>query len=209
MATYCIDKSSSHKSHFFFRSSLHELAAWLTFFVSNRATFTTYYETWAFILVHGDNDLFERITNQLEKLSPLPFRLKYTHSSQANLPARVTTVSTSTTATTNTANQRPSSLLPRRFNVRAWLRDRKTQVKISPKEPQAPSLPLPQPPPPTSSMKKSPSNSAIPLAKSVPSAPTKTPSVTPTATPIASSTNVSSRRKLGSIPVPKRNQTVH
>ena len=81
--------------------------------------------------MHVDNDLFERITNQLEKLSPLPFRLKYTHSSNIIPPAR-------TKQSNNTNNQRPSSLLPKRFNVRAWLRDRKTQVKISPKEPQAP-----------------------------------------------------------------------
>ena len=153
--------------------------------------------------MHGDNDLFERITNQLEKLSPLPFRVKYIHSSQANPPARTTTVPTITTA-----SQRPSSLLPKRFNVRAWLRDRKTQVKISPKEPQAPSLPPPPPPPvSSSSMKKSPSNSSIPIAKSVPSAPTKSPSVV--ASSIPSSTNATSRRKIGSIPVPKRHQTVH
>lgn len=153
--------------------------------------------------MHGDNDLFERITNQLEKLSPLPFRLKYTHSSQANPPARTTIV-----PSTIIASQRPSSLLPKRFNVRAWLRDRKTQVKISPKEPQAPSLPPPPPPPASSSsMKKSPSNSSIPIAKSVPSASTKSPSVAPSSIP--SSTNATSRRKIGSIPVPKRHQTVH
>ena len=58
-----------------------------------------------------DNDLFENITNQLEKLSPLAFRLKYT----MTLP-----------------NQRSS--FPKKFQVRTWLRDRKTQVKISPKE---------------------------------------------------------------------------
>lgn len=154
--------------------------------------------------MHGDNDLFERITNQLEKLSPLPFRLKYIHSSQANPPARAAPVATSTTS----ASQRPSSLLPKRFNVRAWLRDRKTQVKISPKEPQAPTLPAPPPPPaPTSSMKKSPSNSSIPVPKSVPSVPTKSPTVTASSNP--SSTNASSRRKIGSIPVAKRHQTVH
>jgi hypothetical protein len=58
-----------------------------------------------------DNDLLENITNQLEKLSPLSFRLKYIIS---------------------LTNQR--SILPKKFQVRTWLRDRKTQVKISPKE---------------------------------------------------------------------------
>jgi len=143
--------------------------------------------------VHADNDLFERVTNQLEKLSPLPFRLKYTHSSNVIPSARIIT-----TATTTTTAQRPSSLLPKRFNVRAWLRDRKTQVKISPKEPQAP------PPPPSSSLpiNKSPSSSIIPPSKSILSAPTKSSSTVPPP-------NVSLRRKIGSIPVPKRHQTVH
>lgn len=166
--------------------SLHELASWLSHFVSHRAIFTGYYETWAFILVHADNDLFERITNQLEKLSPLPFRLKYTHSSNVIPPARTTPT---------TANPRPSSLLPKRFNVRAWLRDRKTQVKISPKEPQAPSLPP--------STNKSPSSSSSSSSKP---ALTKPSSIV---TPALPPPNVSLRRKLGSIPVPKRNQTVH
>jgi hypothetical protein len=179
--------------------NLHELAAWLTHFVSHRTTFTTYYESWAFILVHGDNDLFERITNQLEKLSPLPFRLKYTHSSTILPPARTTTT---TTTTTSISNQRPSSLLPKRFNVRAWLRDRKTQVKISPKEPQAPAPPAP--PSSSSSMaNKSPASSTIPPTKSISSVSTKTSSIAPPPP------NVSLRRKLGSIPVPKRHQTVH
>jgi hypothetical protein len=135
--------------------------------------FTTYYESWAFVLIHVDNDLFERLTNQLEKLSPLPFRLKYIHSSNLIPPAR---------STTTTANQRPSSLLPKRFNVRAWLRDRKTQVKISPKEP---------------------SSSIVPPSKSISSIPPKATSIAPPPP------NVSLRRKVGSIPVPKRNQTVH
>jgi hypothetical protein len=142
--------------------------------------------------VHADNDLFECITNQLEKLSPLPFRLKYTPSSNVIPAARTTTT---------TINQRPSSLLPKRFNVRAWLRDRKTQVKISPKEPQAP----PPPPPPSSSINKSPSSSIIPPSKPVSSVSTKSSPTVPPAPP----PNVSLRRKLGSIPVPKRHQTVH
>ena len=154
--------------------SLHELAAWLTHFLSYRSMFTAYYESWAFIFVHVDNDLFELLTNQLEKLSPLPFRLKYSHSSNV---ARTIT------------NQRSSSLLPKRFNVRAWLRDRKTQVKISPKEPLTPASSS------SSSMNKlSPSSTAIPSTK-------RSSTVT--------LPNTSSRRKLGSIPVPKRNQTVH
>ncbi len=176
-----------------FLFSLHELAAWLTHFVSHRAMFTGYYESWAFILVHGDNDLFERVTNQLEKVSPLPFRLKYTHSSNVIPPARTITT------TTTTANQRPSSLLPKRFNVRAWLRDRKTQVKISPKEPQAPPLP----PSSSSSISKSPSSSIIPPSKPVSSIPTKSSSTVPPPP------NASLRRKLSSIPVSKRHQTVH
>jgi len=144
--------------------------------------------------VHADNDLFERITNQLEKLSPLPFRLKYTPSSNVIPAARTITT------TTTTINQRPSSLLPKRFNVRAWLRDRKTQVKISPKEPQAPPPPLP-----SSSINKSPSSSIIPPSKPVSSVSTKSSPTVPPAPP----PNVSLRRKLGSIPVPKRHQTVH
>lgn len=175
--------------------SLHELAAWLTHFVSSRAIFTTYYESWAFILVHADNDLFERVTNQLEKLSPLPFRLKYTHSSYVIPAARTTATTTATT------NQRPSSLLPKRFNVRAWLRDRKTQVKISPKEPQAPPLPSSS----TTTTNKLPSSSIVPPSKSISSIPSKSSSIVPPVPP----PNVSLRRKLGSIPVPKRHQTVH
>jgi hypothetical protein len=197
MHSFIIYSSKNFFSNYFlfkiFVSSLHELAAWLTHFVSHRTTFTTYYESWAFILVHGDNDLFERITNQLEKLSPLPFRLKYTHSSTILPPARTTTT---TTTTTSISNQRPSSLLPKRFNVRAWLRDRKTQVKISPKEPQAPA-------PPSSMANKSPASSTIPPTKSISSVSTKTSSIAPPPP------NVSLRRKLGSIPVPKRHQTVH
>ena len=160
--------------------------------------FTTYYESWAFILVHGDNDLFERITNQLEKLSPLPFRLKYSHSSTVIPPARPATTTTTTTTAAAVTHQRPSSLLPKRFNVRAWLRDRKTQLKISPKESQA-SLPLP------STIAKPSTSSTIPSARSTAVVPAKTGS-TPTAAPAP---NVSLRRKLGSIPVSKRHQTVH
>ncbi len=63
-----------------------------------------------------NNDLLENISNQLEKLSPLSFRLKYAIS---------------------LTNQR--SILPKKFQVRTWLRDKKTQVKISPK--QSPTLP--------------------------------------------------------------------
>ena len=63
------------------------------------------------MLVNINNDLLENITNQLEKLSPLSFRLKYTIC---------------------LSNQR--SIIPKKFQVRTWLRDRKTQVKISPKE---------------------------------------------------------------------------
>ncbi|CAF0873906.1 unnamed protein product [Rotaria sp. Silwood1] len=186
--------------------NLHELAAWLTHFLSHRSIFTAYYESWAFILVHVDNDLFERITNQLEKLSPLPFRLKYTHSSNLNSSTRTTTTTvttTPTTTTTTTTNQRPSSLLPKRFNVRAWLRDRKTQVKISPKEPSA------TPPSSSSSsslMSKSPSSSTIPSSKPASTVSTKSSSTVPSVPPPP---NVSLRRKLGSIPVPKRHQTVH
>ncbi len=80
----------------------------------------TYYESWAFVLVNMNNDLFECITNQLEKLSPLPFRLKYTNLSNSRI---------------SLTNQRLStSMLPKKFNVRTWLRDRKPQVKFSPKE---------------------------------------------------------------------------
>jgi hypothetical protein len=69
-------------------------------------------------MVNINNDLFESITNQLEKLSPLSFRLKYIIS---------------------LTNQRSNlSILQKKFHVRNWLRDRKTQVKISPKEPQIP-----------------------------------------------------------------------
>lgn len=52
----------------------------------------------------------ESISNQLEKLSPLAFRLKY-------LPMSLT-------------NQQ-RSILSKKFQVRTWLRDRKSQVKIS------------------------------------------------------------------------------
>ena len=176
--------------------SIHELASWLIHFVSHRTMFNTYYESWAFILVHGDNDLFERITNQLEKLAPLPFRLKYIHSSHVNSSSRP--AATTTVTGTTTTNQRPSSLLPKRFNVRAWLRDRKTQIKISPKEPHGPS---PSRSSSSSSIAKSPSSSMIP--------PPKVTSTKQTTIPTATAPNVSLRRKLGSIPVPKRNQTVH
>jgi len=110
-------KLSKKKREFLF-FSLHELASWLTYFISQRKILNTYYESWAFVLVNNNNDLFESITNQLEKLSPLSFRLKYTIS---------------------LTNQRSTlSLLPKKFHVRTWLRDRKPQVKISPKEPQVP-----------------------------------------------------------------------
>ena len=186
--------------------SIHELAAWLTHFVSHRVTLATHYESWAFILVHGDNDLFERVTNQLEKLSPLPFRLKYIHSSHVIPASRAST----TAGTASAANQRPSSLLPKRFNVRAWLRDRKTQIKISPREPQAPSASSSSTS--SSSITKVPSLTTLhpPSApvKSIPSASAKHVStVLPPAPP--PQPNVSLRRKIGSIPVPKRNQTVH
>ena len=185
--------------------SIHELAAWLTHFVSHRVMLATHYESWAFILVHGDNDLFERVTNQLEKLSPLPFRLKYTHSSHV-IPA-----SRATAAAATAANQRPSSLLPKRFNVRAWLRDRKTQIKISPREPQAPSASSSSTS--SSSISKVPSLSTLhppppPPVKSIPSASAKHASTVLPSAPLPPP-NVSLRRKIGSIPVPKRNQTVH
>jgi hypothetical protein len=110
-----INYSSKNQSKIFFNiflfSSLHELASWLTHFISNRTLLNTHYESWAFVRINMDNDLLENITNQLEKLSPLSFRLKYIIS---------------------LTNQR--SILPKKFQVRTWLRDRKTQVKISPKE---------------------------------------------------------------------------
>jgi hypothetical protein len=77
----------------------------VTDFTSQRKLLSTYYESWAFVLVNNNNDLFESITNQLEKLSPLSFRLKYTI-------------------------QRSSS--SKKLNVKTWLRDRKTQVKTPP-----------------------------------------------------------------------------
>jgi hypothetical protein len=91
--------------NFFPFFSLHELASWVTNFTSQRKLLSTYYESWAFVLVNNNNDLFESITNQLEKLSPLSFRLKYTI-------------------------QRSSS--SKKLNVKTWLRDRKTQVKTPP-----------------------------------------------------------------------------
>ena len=105
----------------FFSSSLRELAAWFTHFLSQQPLFRTYYESWALVRTHDDNDLFERLTNQLEKLSPLSFRVKYTLSISSVPHARLS---------------RSSSTLssPKKFNVRVWLRDRKTQVKVSPKE---------------------------------------------------------------------------
>ncbi|CAF5005432.1 unnamed protein product, partial [Rotaria socialis] len=102
---------------------------------------------------------------------------------------------------TTTTNQRPSSLLPKRFNVRAWLRDRKTQVKISSKEPVASSSPS------TSSRSKSPSLPTTPSQKSISSVSTKSSTTVPLVQPSAPP-NISLRRKLGSIPVPKRQQTV-
>lgn len=196
--------------------SIHELASWLIHFVSHRAMFNTYYESWAFIFVHGDNDLFECITNQLEKLAPLQFRLKYIHSSHVNSTSRPTGAAASTAVATaagpTTSNQRPSSLLPKRFNVRAWLRDRKTQIKISPKDPHGPS---PSRSSSSSSIAKSPSSSTNVPSKSTSSKQTHTTSQpspsssTSTAATTGAVPNVSIRRKLGSIPVAKRNQTVH
>ncbi|UJR10407.1 hypothetical protein I4U23_014610 [Adineta vaga] len=100
--------------------NLHELAAWLTDFVFHRTLLKTYYESWAFVLVNMNNDLFECITNQVEKLSPLSFRLKYTNLSNSRIVLTNQKIST--------------SILPKKFNVRTWLRDRKTQVKISPRD---------------------------------------------------------------------------
>lgn len=178
-------------------SSIHELAAWLVHFVSNRVSISSYYEPWAFILVHGGNDLFESVTNQLEKLSPLPFRLKY-----VNLP-NATTTNKTTNTNSNTlqsqSSQRPSSLLTKKFNVRAWLRDRKTQIKVSPKEPQAPSTNSST----SSAVGKSSSSSTNQQQKSV-----ATGSSNKTLNTVVQ-TNTSARRKLGSIPVAKRHQTVH
>lgn len=87
--------------------SFQQLANWFAEFLSHRNLFETYYERSALLLNHYDDDLFERLTNQLEKLSPLSFRLKY--------------------------SQRSSSTT-KKFNVRLWLRDRKTQVKLTPKQ---------------------------------------------------------------------------
>ena len=111
-------------SHIHRLSSLHELASWFTHFITHRTLFHTYYEPWALVLAHVHTDLFERLTNQLEKLSPLPFRLTYTISANAISSSRMW----------STTDPRSSSLLTKKFNVRAWLRDRKTQVKISPRE---------------------------------------------------------------------------
>ncbi|CAF3474932.1 unnamed protein product [Rotaria socialis] len=102
--------------------NLHELTSWLTHFISNRTLLSTYYESSAFVLVNSNNDLFECITNQLEKLSPLQFRLKYKLLTNSKIL---------------TTNQRSSSsTFIKKFNVRTWLRDRKCQMKISPKESQ-------------------------------------------------------------------------
>ncbi|CAF2375326.1 unnamed protein product [Rotaria sp. Silwood2] len=117
-----IDWIEKFNSFIYHLLNLHELASWLTHFISNRKLLNTYYESSAFLLVNTNNDLFECITNQLEKLSPLQFRLKYKILSNSKILGN---------------NQRlSSSILMKKFNVRAWLRDRKAQIKISSKESQ-------------------------------------------------------------------------
>ncbi|CAF1278856.1 unnamed protein product [Adineta steineri] len=115
-----IDWIEKFNSFIYHLLNLHELTSWLTHFFLHRTILKTYYESWAFVLVNANNDLFESITNQLEKLSPLPFHLKYNNLTNSKILL---------------TNQRLStSIIPKKFNVRSWLRDRKTQVKISPKE---------------------------------------------------------------------------
>lgn len=89
--------------------NFHELTTWLTDFLSHRTLLMTYYESWAFLIVNFESNLFENLTNQLEKLSPLSFRLKYT--------------------ITNSNSRH--SILSKKFQVRTWLRDKKPQVKQS------------------------------------------------------------------------------
>ena len=103
--------------------SLHQLTSWLTHFLSQRTTLHTHYEFWAFVLVNSNNDMLERLTNQLEKLSPLSFRLKYS--------PRIA------------SNNQQRSILSKKFQVRTWLRDRKAQVKIPSIDSSPPVLPLP------------------------------------------------------------------
>ncbi|CAF1261930.1 unnamed protein product [Rotaria sordida] len=120
-----IDWIEKFNSFIYHLLNLHELASWLTHFISNRTLLNTHYESSAFLLININNDLIECITNQLEKLSPLQFRLKYKILSNSKILL---------------TNQRlSSSILTKKFNVRAWLRDRKAQIKISSKESQIPS----------------------------------------------------------------------
>ena len=102
--------------------SFHELATWLTHFISNRTLLNTYYEKWAFVIVNANNDLFENIINQFEKLSPLSFRLKYKILSNSNA------------LLTNHCSS--SSTFIKKFNVKTWLHDRKNQIKMLPQESQ-------------------------------------------------------------------------
>lgn len=129
-------------------SSLQELAAWFNHFLLQQTLFRAYYESWALVRTHEDNDLFERLTNQLEKLSPLSFRVKYILSSSSSVSqARMSQAN----------NARSSSSSPKKFNVRVWLRDRKTPVKVSPKELQS------LPPSVSTSLRRK--SSSIPVAK--------------------------------------------
>ena len=131
---------------FVFSSSLQELAAWFNHFLLQQTLFRAYYESWALVRTHEGNDLFERLTNQLEKLSPLSFRVKYILSSSSVSQARL-----------SQANNARSSSSPKKFNVRVWLRDRKTPVKVSPKELQS------LPPSVSTSLRRK--SSSIPVAK--------------------------------------------
>ncbi|CAF0835691.1 unnamed protein product [Didymodactylos carnosus] len=167
-----VDWTDKLNAFIFSLLNFHELPNWLNHFKQQHELLITYYESSAFILVHSDNnDIFECLTNQLEKLSPLPFRLKYSILTPHILTHHSPTSSTSSSSTTTndkihrptqqkhpttTTNKtpvssstvplvRPTSLLPKRFNVRAWLRDRKnTQGKISPKELQQSARPVQQ-----------------------------------------------------------------
>ncbi|CAF0741362.1 unnamed protein product [Didymodactylos carnosus] len=160
-----IDWTDKFNAFIFSLLNFHELTNWLNHFIQQHELLMTYYESSAFVLVYNENnDIFECLTNQLEKLSPLPFRLKYsilnphvlTHYSPTSSTSSSSTNTTNdkihrsaqqkhnptTIPTTKTHIQspsvpltRPTSLLPKRFNVRAWLRDRKNiQGKVSPKE---------------------------------------------------------------------------
>ncbi|CAF4553282.1 unnamed protein product [Rotaria sp. Silwood1] len=122
--SFTMDWIEKFNSFIYHLLNFHELASWLTHFISNRTLLNTYYESSAFILVNNNNALFECITNQLEKLSPLQFRLKYKILSNSKILVTNPRVS--------------SSILTKKFNVRAWLRDRKAQVKNSSKESQIP-----------------------------------------------------------------------